>query len=84
MMGRIWNFIGWMTITLIVPALIFASICDFEGDSSALIHSAGCKACCDYKIGHELPSVIDGDNLRVIVPARSTVTAAGRPVAHRL
>ncbi len=25
-MGRIWNLIGWMTITLIVPAMIFVSM----------------------------------------------------------
>ncbi len=83
-MGRIWNLLGWMTMTLIVPALIFVSMGESECDHGSLTHSATCKPCRATHVGRQLPNVIDGDNLHVVVPKESTATTAGPPVAHHL
>ena len=83
-MGRIWNLIGWMTVTLIVPALIFVSMSESECDHRFLSHSTTCKPCRAAQVGRHLPDVIDGDNLHVIIPKESTATTAGPPVAHHL
>jgi hypothetical protein len=83
-MGRIWNSIGWLTITMILPALIFVSMSESENDHGSAAHSTRCAACRATQTGQGLPNVIDGDNLRVIIPSGSTSVAVDRPAAPHL
>jgi hypothetical protein len=83
-MGRIWNLLGWLTITLIVPGMIFATMNRSEEDVLSMTHSATCKTCSACRGGSQLPCVIDGNNLRVINPEVSAANTNGAKLPHHL
>jgi hypothetical protein len=78
MMGKTWNLVGWLAITLIVPGLIFATMGGVDDDSQFVSHAATCKTCGAFRGESQLPTVIDGTNLRVInIPEAAVANTHG-------